>query len=351
MSTNDTEKQIKKRRLRWIPKFIRHDFWRKVCAFFFALIVMYYVYPRSDEETDNYLIHQVRVRLLPKDGYLLKYSNPDFVNIVFRGSKKMLAEMKPEDLVFFVPVGEQEWTEKKVLLKPEHLTFLKVRPANLRMLKVEPEVIELKMDKIKTKEFPISAVYNEEELPQGYYVQSVSFPEGGKVPVRGDDSVLKQLKMINTKPISLAHHIAAFTTSVELDKPAGLACIDQVTVEVRISRFNSKTFMGLPVRVLLSPDQLGKFVVKLGRPEADVQLSGKKEVIDALGIGSVRPYLDLTGLRQDHVGKEMTVPLQCAAGNPDAGIKLLTDDKIKVTLFSVSHQEAPKDDIKNEISL
>ena len=351
MSTNETGKQMKRRRLRWIPKFIRLDFWRKVSAFFFALIVMYYVYPRSDEQTNNYLIHQVRVRLMPKDGYLLKFNNPDYVNVVFRGSKKVLAELKPEDLVFSVPLGEKEWSEKNAHLKKEHLTFLKVRPANIRMLKVEPDIIELKMDKIKTKEFPVAAVYDEEELPRGYYVQSVSFPGGGKVQVRGDDSVLKQLKQISTKPISLAHHIADFTASVELDRPAGLVCRDQVTVEVRISRFNSKTFMGLPVRVLLSPDQLGKFVVKLGRPDADVQLFGKKEVIDALDIGSVRPYLDLTGLRQDHMGKEMTVPLQCAAGNPDAGIKLLTDDKIKVTLFSVSHQEAPKDDIKNEISL
>jgi len=126
----------------------------------------------------------------------------------------------------------------------------------------------------------------------------------------------------------------------------GLECKKEVVVNVKISRYNYKTFMNLPVRVLLSPEQLGKFTVELGRKEADIQLRGKKGDIDALKTDEVHPYLDLTKLSVDKEHLNVSVKLRCAVDKPEGeakdaerDIRFLNDDKIRVTLKKIENAE------------
>jgi len=186
----------------WIPGFIRHNFVRKLFAMAFTGIVMYYVYPKSKEYTEDYPIYQIRVNLEPADGYLLTSYKPKYVNAVFKGDKSKLNSLNATDLYFTAVIGEKEYKEKKVTLTKDNLKFQNFQQGNIQLSKIEPEMIELKANKNVEQNLTITAVYDESKLPKGYCVQSVSFPnDNNQVSVRGNEELLKNKTEVKTKPI------------------------------------------------------------------------------------------------------------------------------------------------------
>ena len=99
----------KKKRFRWVPHIIRHDFWRKFFALIFALLVTATVYSdKRKHEDELFVIHNVQPTLGLESGYVWRARNLQQVSLTVRGPKAKLFDLKPEDFTLDYMIGEKE---------------------------------------------------------------------------------------------------------------------------------------------------------------------------------------------------------------------------------------------------
>ena len=326
----------KKKKFRWIPHIIRHDFLRKFFALIFALLVTATVYSdKRKHEDEVFMIHNVQPTLSLESGYVWRARNLQQVSLTVRGPRAKLFDLKPEDFSLDYMIGEDEYRSRNkngrqfITLQAKDVRCRHPKGALLQVLEISPAEYTFTIDKIITKSLPVKAEYRESDLPKGYQVEDVVFPDTSVVSVTGSESLLAEDMIINTEPIPLKNHVADFTTSVRLHPIEGLVYdTDQIKVSVKLKKHIKTVRSDVKVSVALPPEIEARYQIQKFEPTAvSVEVTGEEKAVVDL---EKKPedyllvYLDPKAIT--HAGT-YDVPILCSIRN--RGLSGITSVKCK----------------------
>lgn len=329
---------VNKRKKLWrkVPGIIRYDFVRKLLALLLALIVYAAVTDKMGVERD---IHNVAVDIpavltlpgAPKPVTLLKIEgrNPK-VKIRVRGSERILKNLSDYDFTIPVPVfkpdGYVPGAPYQLHLSPSDVKG----PSRVQILSVEPEVLPVDFDVQEVKPVRVRAVFDTgSPLPEGYAVRKVTFSPQ-EVRVTGPRLALAKLEFLQTKPIPLSGITQSFDYSAELAEsiPGLKVSPERVFVQIDVARnIGSLTFSLLPLRVL--DDSRENNCEFLSASRVDVTLSGLKGRLSQLKQEDVKPYIDVSSLKQPGI---YNVEVACWVKNNAFRIVKIQPSNIKVQI-------------------
>jgi YbbR domain-containing protein len=96
-------------------------------------------------------------------------------------------------------------------------------PWGVRVLRIKPAELILKLDKLVNKKLPIQAI-TKGEIPKGYTLSSVML-EPASITINGSEALLQQLEGLRTKPLDINGLTQSAMTHTSLDIPAEIAAI------------------------------------------------------------------------------------------------------------------------------
>ena len=283
----------------WIPGIIRHDFLRKMIAFFFALLLYFAIASRIGSEEK---ISSVPVKIsVPANLVNLDADRQYMVTVTVRGSKKALSEVNASTLKIKTAVPPTTNTDVPYMIRLS--PKIVEAPFGVTVIDVDPRDIVLKLEPVISMLLPIEARFNSvENLEKAYDVGNIIFqPE--KVWVRGPKTIIDALKAVPTQPSPLERQVVdSFEYQAKLAPPARVTVTPpEVTASVEIVKpFTTRSFRDIPVRILypahLPPEQY--HVEFLGSPVVTATLSGPRGSLMEIKHEDVKAFVDLAALNE-----------------------------------------------------
>ncbi|MDP3980571.1 MAG: CdaR family protein, partial [Chlamydiota bacterium] len=160
---------------------------------------------------------------------------------------------------------------------PQQVTIIVDRTV-LKTLQVKPDVVDKPMTGFAVKDTGVSPSY---------------------VSVIGPESVMKDLIMIKTLPVSLMGRNRSFVQTVSLEplvSDQDQRALQQVEVSVKIDRLlEKKSFSNIPIHILSAGKQT--FASVLITPQsAEVTLETMPSVLENIDSELIKAYVDVSGL-------------------------------------------------------
>lgn len=165
----------------------------------------------------------------------------------------------------------------------------------IELKKIDPQFILVKLEKILSRQLPVSIVTTGKVAPECYISEMVVSP--ASVIIRGPKSAIASMEMVPTKPIDIdgLQESTKKETSlnlpdhVEADLTPAIVLIDIFVKEAIISRKYENIAVkskGSPLQVSISPSAI------------NLEITGPRKVLDRLeNEGRIEPYVDCTGLQ------------------------------------------------------
>lgn len=270
---------------RFVPRFIRHDFVRKLIALFLAAIIYIAV---LDRLSTNREIPAVNMALKPPAGFVI--NDIPTVRLSVSGSQSKLKSLKPEDFtVSDIKINPENYKPGQpytIQLTPDNFHG----PLGVSVVAVTPETIQIPIDKIETRALIVKAEYDSgSPLPHGYQVKrSIVKPE--TVNVTAPSMILRTLGDIKTYPINLNMITQDFDVYQKVIVPHSDVKIfpREVMVTTEIERtYEEKTFSNLKINIMHNSNKTFEL------PEnsyADVTVSASNEVLRNLNTDDINVY-------------------------------------------------------------
>ncbi len=330
-STNNSQKESPPRHhFNWMPGIIRKDFWRKLIALFFALLVYYTV--QITQLGAERSISGIPVKIeIPNDLINISAQNPT-VTVMVRGSQRRIKELSPSDFKVKITVKESEFipdSQYPLRISPQDVRS----PHMIKVLEVRTSTEGLTLERKERRRVGIRPQFNSlNKLPGDFTVSGVKFTPD-KVWITGPVSQVRNLESIQTEPIPLDD-----TTVESFEYEVGLLTPKRVTVDpdkvaamVSVKReFVTRVFHSVPVRRLNAADAAGLKVEMLSTPNVDITVNGPKGKIAELDSSKIKPYVDLSGLEEPG---SYNVTCECWLTAPGITVKSIFPSTIKVRIL------------------
>lgn len=305
--------------LPYVPNFVRHDFWRKLFALFFAVLLTVNVYQKIESKMEmvRVQLENVPVHFVAKDGEFKIVPRDEFA-IVNVDVPKDLKDLKNTDLTIECPVTISQ-IDKNEPVKLEIGMVKRNRTIeNLIVQKILPDAILLNLDYVDEKDVPVKAVYDSGELMDGYRAL-VPDPEK-PVRIRGPKKALATISYLETEKIPLSNVTKNFSRLAHLTLPNNETnrnieiLSDTVRVEVEIKKNDPRPLVGVPIQVLFGRSGANTLTIARIQPEFVTVLLDSMQDIPRL---QAHPFLDLSDVTKPGV---YTVDIKCWSD----------DDRVKV---------------------
>jgi len=169
----------------------------------------------------------LQVQGLPADMVLVN-DLPDHVRVTISGLQSRLRELKQEDLIVPLPVADI--TTPGVVERALQAASI-VLPSGLHIQKIQPDRLELQVDRVVTRFVPVRAHL---ELPEGWQAKAVSV-EPGEVRLTGPEVWLDALKEVETTPIRPKLENGSFEAKMGIESPSGKAIrLEDAKVQIMV---------------------------------------------------------------------------------------------------------------------
>ncbi|MBL4760665.1 MAG: hypothetical protein JKY80_07440 [Mariprofundaceae bacterium] len=152
---------------------------------------------------------------LPADMVLVN-DLPDHVRVTINGLQSRLEDLR--QLNFSIPIDASDLTTPGVVERAPQLSLVSL-PVGLRIAKVQPDRLELQVDRLVTRSIPVRASF---ELPEGWQVNGVTITPD-KVTLTGPEVWLETLREVGTAPIRLKLKTGIFKMTTGIESPSGKA--------------------------------------------------------------------------------------------------------------------------------
>lgn len=266
---------------------------------------------------------------------------PEKVSVVLSGDQSILNNLSP-DLQLVLNTRQADRTDMDNITKCTWIvkdSNFKV-PFGVQVKNFKATKVEVTLDQYITKELPVEANRNEDELPAGYKIGKVTI-EPEKVTVRAPSSKLSKLKKIRTKPIPLDNITHSFDCDQGLDSE-NYTDIDfdrkNVLVQVEILRRNrTRSFKTLPVRILIpsSSRQQAMACEIVTDPTVDLEVSGAENVVNALRREDIFIFANISEFQKPGLYQ---IDLRCAIDKSGISAFKITPSKVNVKLERISRR-------------
>ena len=141
---------------------------------------------------------------------------PDHVRVTVNGLQARLTALKPEDI--YISVNASEITEPGVVERALKVSDIRL-PVGLSVEKLQPDRLELQVDRVVIRSIPVRARL---ELPEGWQVKGMTV-EPAEVSLSGPEIWLDALKDVETSPVRPELKIGPFEVKVGVESPTGKA--------------------------------------------------------------------------------------------------------------------------------
>ncbi len=279
-----------------IPHFIRHDFWRKAVALFFAILI-WVVVSRRLKDTRQETLPGIPVRIEYNAKEIILEDEAPLVKVTFSGTEKNLRNLRADNVEVKIrlegmPVGTYR-TQFRFSPK-DHVTK---KPYGLEAKAVEPEVLDIYFDHLERKGNVPVRLRREGAPPTGYSIlkETIRPPT---VSIEGPSKILREIRDIPTEIVRLDGATEDFSRTLRL---APIAKVKFSTASIDASFEIAKTsseraFHNLPVYILSAPRPEAMLSVANGLPMVSVNISGPKVALEALTPESVLPFVQLAAI-------------------------------------------------------
>lgn len=179
----------------------------KLLSLAFALILWMFIMGERRQEV-GYRV-PLELQNIPAQ-LMIANEVPSLVDVRISGPRALLMKVSESDISIAVDLTD---------LQPGLTTFKRLEerlnlPSGLRVTRLAPSFIDLKLERIKQKEVPVKIALHGEPLP-GYQVGRVkAVPD--RVVVSGAESELKNISEVTTEPIDLEGVNEGFSLIVPL---------------------------------------------------------------------------------------------------------------------------------------
>lgn len=306
-------------------RLVWHDFWRKLIALSFA-VLLYSVMIQEGGMREVKLSRVPVELLLPDD--LVYTGEPKTVSISFRYDRrdggdfanlKGQAEVKMSRFTSNVPY--------QLMLTRDNFDF----PGRVRDVKITPDILSLKLERVISRRKGLRARFDSmSKLSSGYSVGEVDFVPA-EVVVTGPEETVKNIDTVETAPIPLDRNVTEnFDYGVRLELPENVSAKpSRVIARVGVSRnYADRAFRNLPLELMYGSDMKNFLRPEGELPLVEVIISGPAEKVRDLSPNAVHPYLDLSNLRES--GK-YNLSVNC----------MISGDGSDLSIRSISPQELP----------
>jgi len=141
---------------------------------------------------------------------------PDHVRVTINGLQTRLKDLDQQDLT--MPVNASDLTTPGVVERAPQLSSVSL-PVGLHIEKVQPDRLELQVDRLVKRSVPVKAHF---ELPEGWQVKIISV-KPQQVELTGPEVWLEALREVDTTPIRPDLKEGSFETSTGIESPSGKA--------------------------------------------------------------------------------------------------------------------------------
>ncbi len=163
-------------------------------SFTLWIVVSIQVFPTIEKEINNVSVEAHLTDYMIRNNLQIVNDVNQTVNIKIQGKRYDISRLDTQDFYASVDLSEVTSAGKyNVALE----VFAKTNE-DYTLLEVEPKTLSLEIDKIITKEFPITGTAPDISLPEGFYVDDVTTsPE--TISVTGSASMLDKIERIEAK--------------------------------------------------------------------------------------------------------------------------------------------------------
>ncbi len=175
-------------------KLLTENWTLKLISLVFALILWMFIMGERRQEV-GYRV-PLELQNIPAE-LMIANEVPSLVDVRVSGPRTLLMKISEGDISIAVDLTD---------LQPGLTTFKRLEerlnlPSGLRVTRLSPSFIDLKLERIKQKRVPVKIALNGEPL-QGYQVGRVSAVPA-RVLIEGAESELKNVHEVTTEPIDL----------------------------------------------------------------------------------------------------------------------------------------------------
>ncbi len=200
----------------------------KILAFVFALILWFFVMGEQNLEK-GYPV-PLDLRNLP-EGLIVTSEIPSLIDVRISGPRTVLLNLSPDDLKIEVDLKG---------LSPGTTSFKRLDerfrlPRSLKVTRLSPAVIDVRLEKIQTKNVPVRTVFSG-VLPEGLKIEKIDI-RPPQVAVHGAGSELKNISEVETEPIDVTAVRESFKLQVPLNYVGKFSSLDpkQKAVEIDVT--------------------------------------------------------------------------------------------------------------------
>jgi len=177
----------------------------KIISLVFAVVLWFFVMGEQKQEVG----FSVPLRLVNiPDGLMLANEVPNLIDVRISGPRTLLMNLSPQDIGISVDLGD---------LKPGLTSFKRLDerlniPSALRVTRLSPSFVDVKLERIREKTIPIRIV-TEGALPEGYSLVKIEYAPKSLI-ITGAESELKHINEVSTEAVSLENVRESFTEMV-----------------------------------------------------------------------------------------------------------------------------------------
>lgn len=199
----------------------------KLISLIFALVLWFFVMGERKQEIG--LSVPLNLENVPA-GMMVANEVPNLIDVRISGPRTLLMNLRPQDISISVNLKGLEPGVTSFKRLDERLNI----PSALRVTRLSPSYVDVKLDRVKEKKVPVKVAISG-ELPSGYKLLKVNI-NPAKVLVEGAESELKDIHQVETDPIDLTSVKESFSLMVPIAFRGTYTRLKgQVAVEVQVS--------------------------------------------------------------------------------------------------------------------
>ncbi|PLY01092.1 MAG: YbbR domain pair protein [Desulfuromonas sp.] len=198
----------------------------KLLAFVFALILWFFV--MGEQKIEKGYAVPLELQNVP-EGLIVTSEIPSLVDVRISGPRTALLNLAPADMNISIDLEG---------LAPGVTSFKRLDetfsiPRTLKITRISPAVVDVRLEKVKEKEVPIRTVFSG-ILPEGLKVEKIEItPEN--VVVVGAGSELKNVNEVVTEAIDISEVRESFQLETPLDYVGKFTSLkENLAVEVNV---------------------------------------------------------------------------------------------------------------------
>lgn len=197
----------------------------------------------------------------------------------------------------------------------------------IRVVRIEPEVIQVKVDEIIVQKLELEPVFLG-EVAFGYRLDAENIQlDPRAVLIEGPKSQVEKLGKIKTQPIDVVGRVRSFRKTVRLAEEPGIKLLSESLVDVYVpieELIGERKFEKIPVKILGAADAFSR--VSVEPAEVRLVLRGSPKDLDEVDPASLLAYVEISSLAEG----TQEVPLQILLP-PDTLLKEHAP-RVKVTI-------------------